>query len=222
MTDDLDSTTLSDSSQPMGNATLLVPAIGEPTRPRLAHIWAREPHSHYAEAPWVSAALFREERFIGAIHDPACGFGHVVISARQAGDTTTAADIVDRGFPGTEVCDFLEGGEAFDNIATNPPYEIIEAFGLCAVQAARHKVALIFPIARLNAARKKWLAGLPLARVWLITPRPSMPPGGIYRAYQARGKEPSGGRVDFCWLVFAKGHVGDVSIGWLPRDGGGR
>ena len=208
------------SSQPMRDA-LLVPAIGEPSRPRLAHIWTREPNSHYAEPPWVSAALLREESFTGCVHDPACGFGHVVISARQAGYAATAADILDRGFAGTSVRDFLEGSESFDNVICNPPYEIIETFGPRAVQAARHKTALVFPIARLNAARNKWLGHLPLARVWLITPRPSMPPGDIYRRYQAQGKEPSGGRVDFCWLVFERGHVGPWTGGWLSRDGAG-
>jgi hypothetical protein len=75
---------------------------------------------------------------------------------------------------------------------------------------------MIFPTARLNAAR--WLHGTPLQRVWLLTPRPSMPPGETI----LRGERPGGGKTDFCWLVWDRGYVGAASIDWLHRDGDAR
>jgi hypothetical protein len=72
---------------------------------------------------------------------------------------------------------------------------------------------MIFPVARLIAAR--WLQQTPLAVVWLLTPRPSMPPGYVILA----GQKPGGGKVDFCWLVWSHDHVGQPEMRWLHRDG---
>jgi hypothetical protein len=71
----------------------------------------------------------------------------------------------------------------------------------------------VFPTARLNAAH--WLKGTPLRRVWMMTPRPSMPPGHVI----ARGEKPGGGKMDYCWLVWEQGHEGAAEIQWLRRDG---
>ena len=57
---------------------------------------------------------------------------------------------------------------------------------------------MIVPLRRLPAAR--WLGHLPLETIYLLTPRPSMPPG----TWIAAGNIPGGGREDFCWLVFNK------------------
>jgi hypothetical protein len=76
------------------------------------------------------------------------------------------------------------------------------------------KICMIMPVPRLNAAR--WLADTPLARTWLLTPRPSMPPGYTI----ARGEKPKGGREDFAWLVWIRGYRGSPRLGWLHRDRG--
>ena len=76
------------------------------------------------------------------------------------------------------------------------------------------KVAIIFPVARLNAAH--WLKGTPLRRIWLLTPRPSTPPGRVIAA----GQKPGGGKTDFCWLVFEQGYTGRPELNWLHRDDG--
>jgi hypothetical protein len=77
---------------------------------------------------------------------------------------------------------------------------------------AERKVAIVFPVARLNAAH--WIKGTPLRRVWLMTPRPSMPPGHVIAA----GHKPGGGKVDFCWLVWEHGCTGAPELHWLRRD----
>jgi hypothetical protein len=187
-------------------------------RPRRAHIWAREEYWHYVENRWVSRALFREERFDSAVHDPACGFGNVVVAARAAGLEASAADIVNRGFQGTQVRDFLQDGRRYPNVICNPPFEIIARFGPHAVAASLDRTALLFPSARLHAAGKGWLRGLSLSHVWLLSPRPSLPPGEVYRRYREQGREPSGGRVDFAWLIFKRGYRGPVTLDWLQRD----
>ncbi len=102
--------------------------------------------------------------------------------------------------------------DQFDNIVTNPPFDNARQFALHALKLVARKVAIIFPTARLNAA--KWLNATPLARIWFLTPRPSMPPGHVIAA----GEKPGGGKTDFVWLVFDRGHNGNPTFGWLHRE----
>jgi hypothetical protein len=182
-----------------------------PTRQRRVHIWPRDPNEHYVEPEWCSERLFAVEQFTGAILDPACGLGRITTSALAAGLGAIGSDIVAHGaYPPR---DFYEFTERCDNIVTNPPFDDREAFTLHALKLARRKVATIFPVAGLNAAH--WLRGAPLARVWLLTPRPSMPPASYLQA----GGKPEGGRTDFCWLVFDhQGSARPVEMRWLDRN----
>jgi hypothetical protein len=73
---------------------------------------------------------------------------------------------------------------------------------------------MICLLRRLPAAH--WLQRLPLETVYLLTPRPSMPPGN----WVAAGNKPGGGSQDFCWLVFNKRLPTGRSpqLTWLHRD----
>jgi len=184
------------------------------TKPLNARIFAREQSDHYVEPTWTSARLFQVEKFEGSIVDPACGWGTIVIEARRAGYNAAGSDIVDRGFDSTRTpSDFLASTTVFDNIVTNPPFDIAPQFITHAVKHTRRKVAAIFLVRRLPAA--SWLRALPLARVLLLTPRPSMPPSSHIQA----GGKVGGGTQDFCWLVIDHDHQGEPSIGWLRRAG---
>jgi hypothetical protein len=182
-------------------------------RPENSHIWDREEHEHYVEPEWCSRRLFAVEDFTGPIFDPCCGFGHILKSAEAAEHETWAADIVDRGFPGTNVEDFFTSTNNPADIVSNPPFDKFQPFALRALEVCYQKVALVWLVRTLPAAR--WLRQTPLARIHLLTPRPSMPPGHTITA----GEKPGGGKQDFCWLVWDKAHTGPASIGWLHRDG---
>jgi hypothetical protein len=165
------------------------------------------------EPAWCSARLFQVEQFKGSIMDPACGWGRIVIEAKKAGYNANGSDLVDRGWDSSRTpSDFLQSTTIYDNIVTNPPFDILEEFITHAVKHARHKVAAIFPVRRLPAAG--WLADLPLARVLMLSPRPSLPSGSFIKA----GGKVGGGTQDFCWLIFDHGHAGLASVGWLTRD----
>lgn len=179
-----------------------------------SHIWQREEHEHYVEPEWCSKRLFEVEKFEGAVTDPCCGFGRIAEAAKGAGHyPVRARDIVDRGYPGCEVTDFLTSGDTEDNIIGNPPFDIFRPFAEHALKCARFKVAMIWLVRTLPAAR--WLQDTPLARIYFLTPRPSMPPGHVI----ARGEKPGGGKQDFCWLIWSKGRIGPPDIKWLHRDG---
>jgi hypothetical protein len=181
-------------------------------RPRRSHIWERESDEHYVEPPWCSERLFDVERFRGPVHDPCCGFGTIPEAAMRAGITATGADLVNRGWTLGDVEDFFQTNCKRWNVVCNPPFNIAREFMEHALSVVGYKVAAIFPTARLNAAR--WLDEMPLRRVYLLTPRPSMPPGHVIAA----GGKPGGGKMDFCWLVFDKRYTGTAEITWLHRD----
>lgn len=185
------------------------------TTPIKAHSWQREAQEHYVEPFWCSERLFQEETFDGGIWDPCCGFGRIPDSAVKAGLASIGTDIADRGwrdFSGE--ADFLAMTSPLSrNIVCNPPFNIAGRFARHALDLGADKIAMIFPTARLNAAH--WIRDTPLARVWLMTPRPSMPPGHTITA----GQKPGGGKMDFAWLVFSKGRIGPPVMQWLRRDG---
>jgi hypothetical protein len=186
--------------------------MDQTVKPLIARIFAREKSDHYVEPAWCSARLFQVEKFEGSIVDPACGWGTIIVEARKAGYNAAGFDLVNRGWDSSKTpFDFLHSTTMFDNIVTNPPFDIAEQFITHAVKHARHKVAAIFPIRRLPAA--SWLQALPLARVLMLTPRPSMPSG----TFIAAGGKVGGGTQDFCWLIFDHNHHGEPTIGWLAR-----
>jgi hypothetical protein len=191
-------------------------------RPRLTHTFTPEPGAHYVEPLWCDTRLFEVE-FFGApgalILDPAAGWGRIPQAAKGAGYTVIASDIVDRRRELDDiefhVCDFLKHSPVSSarSIITNPPYPYLREFAERALEVASYKVALLMPLRRLPAAR--WLARLPLETIFLLTPRPSMPPG----AWIMAGNIPGGGSQDFCWLIMNRTlTAGAPRVRWLHRD----
>lgn len=192
-------------------------------RKRASHLWARDANEHYVEEAWCSMRLLQEEQFEGGIHDPCCGFGRIPEAAMSFGMPVTASDIADRGFKGGgTTCDFLTSTWTCDNVVTNPPFGSFRQFAFHALALTSRKVAMIWQVPRLNAAG--WLRDTPLRRIWLMTPRPSMPPGHVVRQLEADGKRPSGGTQDYCWLVWEHGFgghhrfSGHPEVRWLHRE----
>jgi hypothetical protein len=196
---------------------------------RRAHIFAKERHGHYVEPSWVSARLFEVDDFgppSTLIYDPSCGWGTILRSAIDAGYRAAGGDVVDRlhrrefGLSTTRFykSDFLNGGmptrSPVMSIVCNPPFDQIEAFCERALEVASYKVAMIMLLRRIAAAR--WLDRMPLETIYMLNPRPSMPPG----SWIAKGNAPGGGTQDFCWLVFNKLRSPRLRpvVRWLTRD----
>lgn len=195
-----------------------------------SHIWQREEAEHYVEPEWCSKRLFAVEKFEGGILDPACGFGRIVLQARAAGHHAVGSDLEQRADGFMYGLDFLTsdypheilapgiGGECA-NVVSNPPFNLFRQFAECALAWAPRKVAMIWLVRRLPAAR--WLKDTPLARILFLTPRPSMPPGCVISHGVGLHGEPQsvgGGKQDFCWLVWDKARTGPATVGWLHRD----
>lgn len=177
-------------------------------RPR----FALEKHEHYVEELWVSRRLFETHDFGAAIIDPCAGFGNIVNSALAMGLRAWGSDLVARA-------PFIAGGRDFLSprwrapaafgrfaIVGNPPFggrvSLIRRFAETALARAE-QVALLLPVARLNAAGE-WLADLPLVEIAYVTPRSSLWPGRLYAERLAKGLPLKNGFADVCWLIFDK------------------
>jgi hypothetical protein len=186
---------------------------------RDSHVFDKAKDGWYVEPAWCAHRLFEEEEFPGAIWDPACGWGRITTAAKYAGYEVFGSDLVDRKRHKLALFrqkDFLQDQTVWvkNSIVTNPPFDHVEEFARHAFeQVGAQKIAMIMLVRRLNAAH--WLRELPLKKIWLLTPRPSMPPG----EWIAAGNKPGGGTQDFCWILIQRGYKGAVEIGWLHRDG---
>src|SRR6266566_10156665 len=110
--------------------------------------YTRNTNDFYIEPRWCIEALLRNSVFIGNIHDPACGSGKIPTVCRDFVHVdATGADIVDRAFAGVILQDYLKDKTIYDNIITNPPYTLSEAFILHALQYTRSRIAVLARIA---------------------------------------------------------------------------
>lgn len=95
----------------------------------------RVDNDYYATDPKAVKKLFNNlaiNKEINSFLEPCVGGGNIadeVISIRKP-STTKFIDIVDRGYPNTEVADYLtySSDEKFDLIMTNPPYSLGQEF----------------------------------------------------------------------------------------------
>ena len=188
-------------------------------RPLKAHIWGRSDDEWYVEPVFVSDALFAVEKFDGGIWDPACGQGNILLAAIAAGHKDIlGSDTVQRGRISKRlwtIKDFLNCRRLlFPNIVTNPPFGraiLAEKFIRHAISLKPQKLAVFVDSRFLfGMARSAGLfSEFPPARVWLITPRPSCPPG----VYLEAGNKAGGGTADYCWLIWESERV--LSSTWM-------
>ncbi len=200
-----------------------------PSRPRHSHIFARAENDHYVEPLWCARRLFAVESFgvPGArVLDPACGWGRILRAAKDAGYIPIGGDIVDR-LQRRELGlldiafnrrDFLTAPVPKDitSVVCNSPFEgeLLRRFCERALDTASFRVAMLSRLARVVAAHH-WLAKLPLQKIYLMTPRPSMPSGDFILS----GGKVQGDRQEYCWLVFDHRVRMGSRAHWLHRDG---
>lgn len=194
---------------------------------KAAHVWPRDPDEWYVEPEGVTTALLTVERFPGFVLDPCCGQGNIVKALRASGVTAFGCDKV-RRVPAD--CDWFIKEEDFltrhhpfvDAFVMNPPFgraRLAEAFIRHALNGQRASKVAAFVDLRFITGKQR-ASGLfaehPPSRIWIITPRPSCPPG----TYLAAGHRAGGGQADYCWLVWDLTAPRPItSIGWLRQDG---
>lgn len=172
--------------------------------------YERNANDWYTEPPRAVMALFSAERFEGSIHDPACGGGNIPRVAAECGYPSTGSDLVDRGFG--PVQDFLTDGRGYDNIVSNPPFNLAVNFTLHALMHAKGKVAILQRLSWLEGSARHNRLFRPgyLRRILVFSGRISMPPGGA-------DVPAKNGSVAYAWYVFERGGALRAPVlGWLP------
>ena len=97
----------------------------------------------------------------------------------------------------------------------NPPYKLGQAFIEKALSIATEKVAVLvqskFPYSR---GRYRLFTGRRPAIMYHLSDRPSMPPGDKLLSGEVKAE---GGKIDYLWIVWRKGHTGLTAADWLVR-----
>jgi hypothetical protein len=177
------------------------------TKTKLAHVWDRDPLDWYVENPWATRGLLSVERFEGAILDPACGQGNIVETCRGAGLYARGADIKRRTDEPWFLGEFDFWAPDFPiiapNLISNPPFRRgvgTDQFIRLSIERGFRKIAIFTTLNFVASAGRA--TGLfyvhPPARIWVITPRPSCPPGESL----LRGGKATGDTKDYVWLVW--------------------
>jgi len=143
----------------------------------------------------------------------ACGQGHLSEVLKKNGHTVVSTDIVNRGYPGTEIVDFaLEEKEyPIGDIMTNPPFKLAEKFiekGYARLQKGNH-LYLFLKIQFLEGQkRKKLFEQYPLKYVYCYSARQQCCRDADFEKYTATTQF-------YAWYVWEKGYTGEPTIRWI-------
>jgi hypothetical protein len=166
----------------------------------------------------VDSLLDEESDWPEPILDPACGSGNVVRACQARGLKVIGTDIAARGF-GRKERDFLHDEPIIRPAAIicNPPYKMAVRFIKRALEPGVSKFAMLVGD-KFRYSQARWyelFRDHPPARVYVLTRRPSLPPGELYLAGKIDAK---GGTKDYEWMVWDRAHTGPTITIWLPPD----
>lgn len=170
-----------------------------------------EENDFYATDPKAIDDLLKYETFDKNIWECAVGQGHLAERLKQHGYTVECTDLIDRGYPGTELVDFLNEKYDFEgDIITNPPYKYCSEFILNALDSIPkgHKVAMFLKITALEG-RKRYeeiYSKYPPKTVYIFSKRVECGKNGEFVG--ALG-------VGYAWFIWVKGEYGCTELKWI-------
>jgi hypothetical protein len=208
----------------------------------------KSPLDWYVEESWVTERLiWAEDQRVksvgyhswGIVWDPCCGSGNVLRAFEAHGYEVLGTDIQPRTsrfsygiheyFSKRDFLTYLPGGpkpKGYEySIVANPPFSykpgIAEAFCRRALSLATEKVAMLLPLKWLaSEGRAKLFTEHPPRTIYVLSERPSMPPGHLVAERGIAAFER--GKMDFIWIVWDVRRptaVGDTRTVWIPpRD----
>ncbi len=95
----------------------------------------RVKNDFYPTPPEATQSLLERYKFNGNIWECACGDGSMSKVLKENKYDVYSSDLIDRGY-GESGVDFLKTFKKFDNIVTNPPFNLSTEFTLQALQLA--------------------------------------------------------------------------------------
>ena len=180
----------------------------------------REKNDYYATEPKAMELLLEQETFSNYVWECACGEGHLSEVLKQHGYKVRSTDIVDRGYEGTEVADFLTitkediKRDFPRDIITNPPYKYAKEFVEHALEISMDstKVAMFLKLTFLESkSRRELFKKYPPKVVYVSSSRLQCAKNGDFEKY---GKG-VGTAVAYAWFVWEKGFKGNPIIKWI-------
>ena len=178
----------------------------------------REPNDYYATEPKALELLLDLETFTPHVWECACGGGHLSEVLKSRGYRVRSSDIVDRGYEGTELLDFLsikkEDVKEVSDIITNPPYKYAKEFVEHALSVSMDgtKVAMFLKVQFLEGkARRELFRKYPPRIVYVASSRLLCAKNGEFEKMRKSG----GSAVAYAWFVWVKGFKGIPVIKWI-------
>lgn len=174
----------------------------------------REPNDYYATEPKAVELLLEKERFQDYVWECACGGGHIADVLKKHGYKVRCSDIIDRGYPETEIIDFLNTTGNSMDIITNPPYKIARQFVEHAMEISDDgvKVAMLLKLTFLESkARKVLFEKYPMKTLYVSSSRLQCVKNGAFEIY----RNGLGSAVAYGWYVWEKGFYGEPVIRWM-------
>lgn len=177
----------------------------------------REKNDYYATDPIAMSMLLEKEVFNKNIWECAVGGGHLAEVLKEYGYNVVASDLIDRGYEGTRIIDFLNEPRFFidGDIITNPPYKYAVEFVERALDSipVGNKVAMFLKLTFLESKKRKQLfIDNPPQKIWVFTERVECAKYGVFKGTSA---------VAYAWFVWEKGYKGKMVVDHLSREDDG-
>lgn len=173
-------------------------------------IQSREENDYYATDPKAMYMLLERETFNNNIWENAVGGGHLARVLTDVGYEVKATDLIDRGYPNTEILNFFEyEGKWHGDIITNPPYRYAQKWVEKSLDIVNDgsKVAMFLKLTFLESkGRKPMFEKYPPRTVYVFSERIQCAKNGEFKG---------GSAVAYAWFVWEKGFTGDPIIKWL-------
>ena len=175
---------------------------------------------YYATNPEAVRMLLAAHPFAGKkILEPCVGGGHIAnVLIEYFGESVTGIDVVDRGYPETEIADFLkwEPPEEYDTIITNPPYSLAVEFIEKCIDCLRKggQLATFMKIQFLEGVkRKEFFQKYPPKYLYVFTKRMTVFNNG--REVDPKTGKPWVTTLCNAWYIWEKGSHTEPVIRWI-------
>lgn len=180
----------------------------------------REPNDYYSTDPAAVEMLLGLETFSKYVWECACGAGHLSEALERNGHCVWSTDIIDRGFRGMEVADFLQIKKEHIShlppmdIITNPPYKYAKEFVEHALEVSMDgtKIAMFLKLQFLEGkARAELFKKHPPKVIYVSSSRILCAKNGDFE----KMKQGGGSAVAYAWYIWEKGYKGNTIVKWF-------
>tara|TARA_R110000803_G_C11803319_1_gene299717 strand:+ start:46 stop:582 length:537 start_codon:yes stop_codon:yes gene_type:complete len=161
----------------------------------------RVKNDFYPTPPEATQALLERYKFDGNIWECACGDGSMSKVLKENKYDVYSSDLIDRGY-GESGVDFLKTFKKFDNIVTNPPFNLSTEFTLQALQLANKNVAMLNKLSFLEGINRK-------NKIFIQNKLKNI------LVFSKRVKFGGNGLMAFAWFIFDKNYNGKPTLDWI-------